>query len=58
MKASLLRLAAVAATALGLSVLVGAPSVNANPSVGGDNSIPAYVGTGGLLLPESCSGSS
>jgi hypothetical protein len=35
---------------LGAATLTGAPAVSANPNVGGNNSIAAYVGTGGLLL--------
>ena len=57
MTARLLRLVVVVATVLGASTLVGAPPVAANPNVGGNNSIAAYVGTGGLLLPDSFSGS-
>jgi hypothetical protein len=57
MKSNLLRIAAVAAAALGISVLAGVPNASANPNVGGNNSMAAYVGTGGLLLPESFSGS-
>jgi hypothetical protein len=57
MKSSLFRLAAVAVSTLGILTLTGAPPVAANPNVGGDNSIAAYVGTGGLLLPDSFSGS-
>jgi len=49
--------ATVLATALGLATLIGAPAYGANPDVGGDNSISAYVGTGGLLLPDSFTGS-
>lgn len=57
MKTRLLRLAAAFATALGAATVTGAPPVSANPNVGGNNSIAAYVGTGGLLLPDSFSGS-
>ena len=42
---------------LGLTTLDTQPSFGANPNVGGNNSISAYVGTGGLLLPDSFSGS-
>ena len=47
----------LAATVLGISFLIAPPSYGANPEVVGDNSIAAYVGTGGLLLPDSFSGS-
>ena len=57
MKARLLQLAAVCVTALCIATFVGTPPVAANPNVGGNNSISAYVGTGGLLLPDSFSGS-
>lgn len=43
--------------ALGLVSSFGSPGIAANPDVGGNNSISAYVGTGGLLLPDSFSGS-
>ncbi len=57
MQSLFLRGISVAAIAIGLSTLVSSPSYGANPDVGGDNSIAAYVGTGGLLLPGSFSGS-
>lgn len=57
MKSSQLRLAVVVTAALGVSTLAGSPPAAANPNVGGNNSISAYVGTGGLLLPDSFSGS-
>lgn len=57
MKTRLFRLVAVVATTLCISTLPGAPPVAANPNVGGNNSMAAYVGTGGLLLPDSFSGS-
>lgn len=57
MKSILLRAASVLALTLGLATSLSAPSYGANPDVGGDNSIGAYVGTGGLLLPGSFSGS-
>ena len=47
----------LAAAALGISFLITSPSHAANPDVVGDNSMAAYVGTGGLLLPDSFSGS-
>ena len=44
--------------ALILSLLTGTQPVHAaGPNVGGNNSLAAYVGTGGLLLPGSFSGS-
>ncbi len=57
MKSNLLCLAVVVTAALGISTLAGSPPAAANPNVGGNNSISAYVGTGGLLLPDSFSGS-
>jgi len=54
----LFRGAEVLVVAVGLSILFSAPSFSATPDVGGNNSIAAYVGTGGLLLPDSFSGSS
>jgi len=57
MKAKLLRMVVAFATAFVVLNLAGAPPVAANPNVGGNNSISAYVGTGGLLLPDSFSGS-
>lgn len=57
MKARLLRFAFAALIVVGVSTITSSPSFGANPDVGGNNSIPAYVGTGGLLLPESFSGS-
>ena len=48
---------ALVAFAFGISILIAPPSYGANPDVVGDNSIAAYVGTGGLLLPDSFSGS-
>jgi hypothetical protein len=57
MKVKVLRVPTVAAIAIGISVLIAPPSYGANPEVVGDNSIAAYVGTGGLLLPDSFSGS-
>jgi hypothetical protein len=57
MKVNALRVLSLAAVALGISFLIAPPSYGANPDVVGDNSIAAYVGTGGLLLPDSFSGS-
>lgn len=57
MKSRLMRLATVVLFSLGLTSITGSPSIAANPDVGGNNSIAAYVGTGGLLLPDSFSGS-
>jgi len=57
MNANLLRLAAVLAIAFGLWAIPSTKSFAANPDVGGNNSLSAYVGTGGLLLPDSFSGS-
>lgn len=57
MKVNALRVSSLVAIALGISVLISPPSYGANPDVVGDNSIAAYVGTGGLLLPDSFSGS-
>ena len=57
MKLIFLRVTTVFGLVIGLSILVNTPSYGANPDVGGNNSIGAYVGTGGLLLPGSFSGS-
>jgi len=57
MKASLRRNISAIAIAIGLATFVSSPSFSATPDVGGNNSISAYVGTGGLLLPDSFSGS-
>ena len=57
MKEVVLRSAAIFAAAIGFSFVIAAPSIAVNPDVAGDNSISAYVGTGGLLLPDSFSGS-
>ena len=57
MKAKPLRLVVAFATAFVVLNSTGASPVAANPNVGGNNSISAYVGTGGLLLPNSFSGS-
>ena len=48
---------AVTAIAVGVSGSFHSPSFAAEPDVSGNNTISAYVGTGGLLLPESFSGS-
>ncbi len=45
------------ALATELFVAAGSPGFAASPDVGGNNTISAYVGTGGLLLPDSFSGS-
>lgn len=57
MKANFLRKVSAVAIAMCLSAYLSSPSFSATPDVGGNNSIAAYVGTGGLLLPESFSGS-
>ncbi len=57
MTASVLRSVSAIAIAVGLSTTISTPTFSATPDVGGNNSISAYVGTGGLLLPESFSGS-
>jgi hypothetical protein len=57
MIATILRTCAVAAVTIGLIASTGAQSMGANPDVVGNNTIAAYVGTGGLLLPDSFSGS-
>ena len=57
MRSLQIRFALVAAFSFALTCIPGSPSYAANPDVGGNNSISAYVGTGGLLLPESFSGS-
>lgn len=57
MKLVLARWAIVTLLGLGFAALPGAPSHAANPDVSGNNSMAAYVGTGGLLLPDSFSGS-
>ena len=41
----------------GLVSFTSSPGFAAAPDVGGNNAISAYVGTGGLLLPDSFSGS-
>ena len=56
MKANLRRNISAIAIAIGLAMFVSSPSFSATPDVGGNNSISAYVGTGGLLLPDSFSG--
>jgi hypothetical protein len=48
---------AVAAIAGTLSIAVAPNSFAGDPDVSGNNSLAAYVGTGGLLLPQSFSGS-
>ena len=57
MKARLLRLTVGFASAFCIATFAATPPVAANPNVGGNNSISAYIGTGGLLLPDSFSGS-
>ena len=57
MISALMRFAVVLVCTFGISTLAGAPPAVADPNVSGDNSIAAYVGTGGLLLPDSFSGS-
>jgi hypothetical protein len=46
----------IAGFASAMSIAVASKSYAANPDVSGNNSITAYVGTGGLLLPDSFSG--
>jgi hypothetical protein len=46
-----------ASIAFGILVATGSQSYSANPDVTGNNFLAAYVGTGGLLLPDSFSGS-
>lgn len=53
----ILRTFAVAAVMCGLIASTCVQSFGANPDVVGNDSIAAYVGTGGLLLPDSFSGS-
>jgi len=57
MKIKLARWALVVVMGFGLVTSTDLASSAATPDVGGDNSISAYVGTGGLLLPDSFSGS-
>lgn len=57
MKTKNLRGISIAALAIALFSVASTPSFSTTPDVGGDNSIAAYVGTGGLLLPDSFSGS-
>lgn len=57
MIAMLMRTCAVVVASLGLVVANASQSIGANPEVTGNNSVAAYVGTGGLLLPDSFSGS-
>ena len=57
MKTKQTRFAVMAMLSFVLVFIPGHPSNAANPDVGGNNSISAYVGTGGLLLPDSFSGS-
>ena len=57
MNSKLIGLFAAIVTAAGISVFSITPSFAVDPDVAGDNSILAYVGTGGLLLPESFTGS-
>jgi len=57
MQAKVSRLVLSVAVTFGLVISAGATSVAASPDVSGDNTIAAYVGTGGLLLPDSFSGS-
>lgn len=52
-----LRTCAAVIVAVGLITATETQSFAANPDVVGNNSIAAYVGTGGLLLPDSFSGS-
>jgi hypothetical protein len=58
MKIYLARCISVLTVFIGLTALATSPSHGANPDVGGDNTMAAYIGTGGLLLPGSFSGSS
>jgi len=57
LKIRLARWALVVVMGFGLVTSTDLASSAATPDVGGDNSISAYVGTGGLLLPDSFSGS-
>jgi hypothetical protein len=57
MKKRILHRALLATLVIGFAATSELPSLAANPEVSGDNSIAAYVGTGGLLLPDSFSGS-
>lgn len=58
MKKSALRYALVTSIlAVAISLIALPPSYAADPDVSGNNAIAAYVGTGGLLLPGSFSGS-
>jgi hypothetical protein len=57
MQAIISRWVLVFAISLGLVLDAGFPSMAASPDVSGDNNLAAYVGTGGLLLPDSFSGS-
>lgn len=52
-----IHISAATAIALGASILFGSPAIATKPDVSGNNAIAAYVGTGGLLLPDSFSGS-
>jgi len=57
MKTRTAHLALIMAVAMGLVSVNVSPATAINPDVAGDNSASAYVGTGGLLLPDSFSGS-
>lgn len=57
MKTKLAPWVLVIAVAGGLVSSTGSPANAANPDVAGNNSISAYVGTGGLLLPDTFTGS-
>lgn len=58
MHSTISRWASVLAVTFGLVSNTGTSSFAASPDVSGNNAIAAYVGTGGLLLPDSFSGSS
>lgn len=57
MKVMALRWTSVAALVSAAMIMTGSPGFAANPDVNGNNALSAYVGTGGLLLPDSFSGS-
>jgi hypothetical protein len=57
MKARKARWTLVAVLLSGATMLNALPSLAANPDVSGNSELAAYVGTGGLLLPDSFTGS-
>ena len=57
MKATICRLAVLITLVFSFVFIIESASFATDPDVTGDNSISAYVGTGGLLLPDSFSGS-